>query len=683
MRSTTVKKIAAILRNLRDGNEKRSAILFLGAGASKSAGIPTAGELVKILETDSRYQTLVEDCSDKSYASYMRELNPGDRKEFLQQYVDTAKLNQTHLYAATLMKERLIDTVVTVNFDPLMLRALAMVNIFPSVYDMAVSREFILGGIDHPAVVFLHGQSHGFWQLNTDDEMRMALDNIRNLFMQITGGRSWIIVGYSGNDPVFSELAKIQKFEHGIYWICYKNDDPEKKVMEELLDKPNKSSWYLKGYNSDEFFRALKNEMKLQEPNIINKPFSHLSEAVLEIGDFEIEERKEKWTIQIQTWIRAAIEGFEEGKGFEKIEAAQKENIDIAKLTMQVKEISDKKNFEEIKNIESYVLHSGNDEAVTALAYAYNGWGIELYNQSLSTSSDEVVLSKSIEKYIHSITIKPTYESYYNWGLALYLLATRKNYDENILNDVLDKYQKATDINASKDDAFYNWGLALHQLSIKKNTNELLLLQAIEKYEFATRIKPGYDIFLEWGISLYELAHIKNRDSKILQEAIVKYEQAKQINPLVSQIYYSWALALSELASAPDKAVEKELLLRKAREKYIEAINLKPDYYDAINGLSMLLSMINKIFQPQDLKKLTLETIQILENTEKNKEGTMPYNLACAYSIDQNSERALEWLEKSLKLTDVSRKQIESEDDLKDLHKLPEFIKLLDRYRPD
>lgn len=297
--------------------QQRGCILFLGAGASKSAGIPLAKELSEILRNDSIYKDLLHDLDKNDYVSLMSELTPNNRKAFIKEFIDKSKLNQTHLYAAALMKAGYIDTVVTVNFDPLMLKALSMLNIFPAVYDMAVSREFIIGGIEHPAVVYLHGQSHGFWQLNTEDEMPIALNNIKNLFSEITATRSLIVVGYSGNDPVFTELSKIAKFEHGIFWVGYKDEEPSPHIKEQLLDKYNKSPWFLNGYSSDEFFQQLKSELLVEEPDIINKPFTFLKETIAIISDFNISFTNASWTDKIHLWIDSAIEVFELNKGFQ------------------------------------------------------------------------------------------------------------------------------------------------------------------------------------------------------------------------------------------------------------------------------------------------------------------------------------------------------------------------------
>jgi len=66
---------------------------------------------------------------------------PDQRNELLKKYIEKAKINVTHLYLAQLLVNKYVDYVLTVNFDNLMLRALALYNEFPSTYDMAILKE--------------------------------------------------------------------------------------------------------------------------------------------------------------------------------------------------------------------------------------------------------------------------------------------------------------------------------------------------------------------------------------------------------------------------------------------------------------------------------------------------------------------------------------------------------------
>lgn len=67
----------------------------------------------------------------------------------------SVKVNWAHIAIAQLMKEGYIDRLLTVNFDPLVVKACAMVRLYPAVYDFAASQYFKPAYIPMPAVFHL------------------------------------------------------------------------------------------------------------------------------------------------------------------------------------------------------------------------------------------------------------------------------------------------------------------------------------------------------------------------------------------------------------------------------------------------------------------------------------------------------------------------------------------------
>jgi hypothetical protein len=87
----------------------------------------------------------------------MAALSPDERHEIIARYVDCAKVNWAHICIAQLVKEGYVDRILTTNFDPLVIRAAALLGPLPAVYDLASSR-FDAERIHSPALVYLHGQ---------------------------------------------------------------------------------------------------------------------------------------------------------------------------------------------------------------------------------------------------------------------------------------------------------------------------------------------------------------------------------------------------------------------------------------------------------------------------------------------------------------------------------------------
>lgn len=150
MQDATIKYLAAKMKSLRE-QKVGSTILLLGAGVSRSSGIPLASEIMVQLEKDKDYKTFIEQKGKKkSYAGYMDALPTGDRRRFFKKFIEISDINTSYLYAAQLIAEGYVDCVVTTNFDNLMLKALTLFNINPSVYDLTIARDNITLNFEFP-----------------------------------------------------------------------------------------------------------------------------------------------------------------------------------------------------------------------------------------------------------------------------------------------------------------------------------------------------------------------------------------------------------------------------------------------------------------------------------------------------------------------------------------------------
>ena len=129
-----IEDIVETLKKAKDRN--KGCTLLIGAGCSVKAGIPTAAEFVEIIK--KKFPRAYERAQNKttpkkpSYPYCMAELALGERRDFIAEYVDRAKVNMAHICIAQLMKNGFVDRVLTTNFDPLVLRACALLGLFPA-----------------------------------------------------------------------------------------------------------------------------------------------------------------------------------------------------------------------------------------------------------------------------------------------------------------------------------------------------------------------------------------------------------------------------------------------------------------------------------------------------------------------------------------------------------------------
>ena len=202
-RDRSVKDIAEVLRRAKDNG--RGAALLIGAGCSVTADIPTADQFVKIIKKN--HKQVYQRAEKKTYPSCMAEFLPGERRELIAHYVDRAKINWAHVCIALLMKHGYIDRVLTTNFDPLVVRAGAMIGEFPAVYDFAASQLLKPADIPDKAVFYLHGQSSGFVLMNTQSDLDEHSERLGPLFQDAGRGRMWIVSSESSSIPRIAMMS--------------------------------------------------------------------------------------------------------------------------------------------------------------------------------------------------------------------------------------------------------------------------------------------------------------------------------------------------------------------------------------------------------------------------------------------------------------------------------------------
>ena len=453
MRNVTIDELAYILKQAKKNNQPKP-IFFLGAGASKSGNIPLARDIIKdILDKYSNSPAIkkLED-KDKSYSKLMECLQPYERDKLLKGYIDKAKVNVTHIYLAQLISEGFVDYVLTVNFDNLMLRALSLFNIFPSTYDMAILKDLTTTTFKEESVVFLHGQHHGLWLLNTEEEMKKVKATVPRIFDSIKNKRPWIFIGYSGDDPIFEHVKKLGRFDNGLFWITYNNNNPNEKVKE-FLDTSNTNASIIKGYDSDSFMLKLNNELKLDQPKIINKPFTSIGEMLDNIVDIDDDEHfkgiKERLEIS-KGQVKQAIKQFEKGEISSNEVIKKKSTIDLLKKEITNLLINEEYNNVRINEIKTEAKTLDDNELNSLLAGLHSNWGTSLGNLAKTKYGKEAegLYQEAFDKFQKAIDYGA---SSYNLS-CIYALQGDKDNALNFLNSSLSKSEIDIDFVENDED---------------------------------------------------------------------------------------------------------------------------------------------------------------------------------------------------------------------------------------
>jgi tetratricopeptide (TPR) repeat protein len=403
---------------------------------------------------------------------------------------------------------------------------------------MAILKDLTTTTFKEKSVVYLHGQHHGLWLLNTADEMAKVKELIPPILNKISNERPWVFIGYSGEDPVFEHIKNLaRRFDNGLYWVTYKDNNPSKAVCDSLFNQPNTNAFLIKGYDADSFMLKLNSELDLPQPTIVDKPFSTLGKLLDNIVDINEQEHfkgvKERLVIA-KKQVSQAVQQFEQGK-VESTETIQ-ENSEISLLKKKIIDllIKDEYQTDEISQLAIKAKAIDDIEINSLLADLYYNWGTDLGDLAKTKTGEEAeaLYQQAFDKYQQAIAIKPDkHEAFNNWVTYLGNLAQTKTDEEAeaLYQQAFDKYQQAIAIKPDDHEAFYNWGTYLGNLAQTKTGEEAeaLYQQAFDKYQQAIAIKPDdHEAFNNWGTYLGNLAQTKTGEEAeaLYQQAFEKYK---------------------------------------------------------------------------------------------------------------------------------------------------------------
>lgn len=629
----SIEYIAYLVNKAKKENLPRP-IIFLGAGASSSAGIPLAKKIVYDIKDKYFENPLVKEFvknDEQDYYKVIGALTADERRDLFYSYITKAdvKINLTNLYLAQLLKEEYIDFILTVNFDDLILRGCALFNFLPPVYDVSNVKVPTTSNFRERSVIYLHGQHFGQWLLNEPEELKKVNGIITNIFNEIKNKRTWIVVGYSGKDEIFEQIVKLGSFTSDLFWINYKDSEPDENIIKRLISKQNSNAHLIKGYDSDTFFLNLHSQLGLETPELLNKPFSFLKKVikgVKDVDDIEENEHKEKYKsvkerLDISnSWIEQAIVDFEEKDSVEKF----KQEIIEATLKGEFE-----KNFKEFtRKIELPKFKLANIE----LADYFIDWGVEI-TKNIKSEDNENLLLEAKQKEELAIKYNPkSYNAYNNLGSTISFLAKLKK-DKLLFKESFKKYKKASELDSKNAFTYNNWAIAISNLA-ELERDEILFKESFNKFKIATELNTKYfEAYHNWGIAISDLAEIK-KDKDLYKESFEKYKTATEINTKYILAFDSWSSDLLRYSYLVPKEDRNEV--------YNEAL-------------------------------ICAEKAYSLDKKET-------YNLACCYSLLMEKENALRFLEIALENEKIKKEDVIKDNDWNNYKEDFEFLNLIEKY---
>jgi Tfp pilus assembly protein PilF/NAD-dependent SIR2 family protein deacetylase len=585
-------------------------VFLVGAGFSFSAGIPLAGQLVD--EIKNTFPFAYKRAKSESYNEVMGELTPQQRAGLLTKYIDNSKVNWAHLALAQLFQTNKINRILTVNFDPLILKACSMVGEFPAVYDLATASEFKESRIPLKSVFYLNGQHTGFAMLNSEDELNKHKDRLNDIVRNTGTKRIWVVVGYSGDaDPladVLKDIAQSSGFDNGLYWVNH-NESPSTKQAN-LLSSDN--TFFIGKQDADEFMEELAQKLDCFPPVLLTDPFSHIETIITENIDFSTGgPYAEQLRNRLTDMIRAA-----EGAS-QNVAGTVARIPDLSQLLLAGKYgdiftlwVAHGEHFSERQKDDvawAYVL-SGNDVAEEANEIAIG-----------DVTAARIKWGEAYEKYAQALAIKPDmHEALNNWGNALSKEAqTLVSEDVSAARvkwgEAYDKYAQALSIKPDKHEALNNWGIALSkeaQTLVSEDVSAARVKwgEAYDKYAQALAIKQDmHEALNNWGFALnHEAQTLVSEDVSAARvkwgEAYDKYAQTLSIKPDKHEALNSWGIALSKEAQTlvSEDVSAARVKWGEAYDKYAQALAIKPDMHEALNNWGSALDDEAQILVNED-----------------------------------------------------------------------------------
>ena len=246
---------------------------FLGAGASRSAGIKTAGDMIwdfkqRLYRSQRKLPpSAITDIgepavqrklqahfdalgdfppagSETEYSAYFEATYhaPRDRRAYLDELIARGKPSFGHLALALLMAEKLCRIVWTTNFDRTLEDAAA--NLLGGTGHLVTGDlgdpEKIRRALEEsrwPVYGKLHGDYHSEALKNTDAELREQDAEMRRSLVDSCRRNGLAVVGYSGRDASVMEafedaLDDGRGFPGGLFWFKRSQDDPFRAVSD-------------------------------------------------------------------------------------------------------------------------------------------------------------------------------------------------------------------------------------------------------------------------------------------------------------------------------------------------------------------------------------------------------------------------------------------------------------------
>ena len=215
-------------------NDDSKYVFFLGAGCSRSSGIPLASELSEIWYKELEKQTSkfnrfnkIKKINNKNKINYSKfyfeifeELfpTPLSQQKEIQRLTEDKMPSSGYYSLVSLMQKTSFNTVITTNFDNLIQDALIYSG---KKRALVINHQDLAKFIERnntPLITKIHGDSH-MHPFNNKKETIEIPSELKDAIQGLFTNAKVIFIGYSGNDKSIANLLESCKRIDQVYWF--------------------------------------------------------------------------------------------------------------------------------------------------------------------------------------------------------------------------------------------------------------------------------------------------------------------------------------------------------------------------------------------------------------------------------------------------------------------------------
>ena len=260
--------IIKLIANAQPGEKKF--MLFVGAGVSKDAGVPTAWDLMlktasllyavenKEIKENINYEEwfLNSDYEKMSYSELIEKVysTNQDQQDFLQQYLSSAKPGKVHELIAELARREIIRVIITTNFDQYIEDSLKEkgldIQVISTEEDLKNSEPLIQ--CKKMRIYKPHGDLGKGKLRNTPADLERLPLQIEDELVRVLSEHGVMVLGYSGRDKDMQIV--FEKRNYNYYQLFWINPKPPEGKMKNILE--SKGYEYIECTGASQFLES-------------------------------------------------------------------------------------------------------------------------------------------------------------------------------------------------------------------------------------------------------------------------------------------------------------------------------------------------------------------------------------------------------------------------------------------